>query len=317
MKLATSTGDFSHYFGSVADKVRALGGTKFKNINLELTGQTPALFGGDDDWRAWAEELALAKEEAGVSYVVAHAPCLHNPIVNEAGELLANDWYKSNILAIRRSIEMCHLLGIPRIVIHACASASLSEDAFIRYNKRFYSEFFDLMEKYDITVMTENWDNNATHFSTGKEMRAFIDEINHPLFAACWDTAHGNICPKARAIGQYENLVALGDKLKGLHISDNFGDTHHHSWPFAGVINFDSVMQALTDVRYDGYFTFEASYTLLHQNNLPYNRKAWEHKGEVVTRLLNPSVALKQKAVDLLFETGKYILESYGCFEKN
>ena len=317
MKLATSTGDFSHYFGSVADKVRALGGTKFKNINLELTGQTPALFGGDDDWRAWAEELALAKEEAGVSYVVAHAPCLHNPIVNEAGELLANDWYKSNILAIRRSIEMCHLLRIPRIVIHACASPSLSEDAFIRYNKRFYSEFFDLMEKYDITVMTENWDNNATHFSTGKEMRAFIDEINHPLFAACWDTAHGNICPKARAIGQYENLVALGDKLKGLHISDNFGDTHHHSWPFAGVINFDSVMQALTDVRYDGYFTFEASYTLLHQNNLPYNRKAWEHEGETVTRLLNPSALLKQKAVDLLFETGKYILESYGCFEEN
>ena len=44
----------------------------------------------------------------------------------------------------------------------------------------------------------------------------------------------------------------IGDKLKGLHISDNFGDSHHHSWPFAGIINFDSVMQGLVDVNYDG-----------------------------------------------------------------
>jgi sugar phosphate isomerase/epimerase len=104
--------------------------------------------------------------------------------------------------------------------------------------------------------------------------------------------------------------------LKGLHISDNFGDVHHHSWPFAGVVNFDSVMQGLLDVSYDGFFTFEASYTLLHQNNLPYHREPWEYKGEEVTTLLNPSVELKKKAVDLLYETGKYMLESYHCFEE-
>ena len=317
MRLATSTGDFSCYFSSVADKVKALKDTKFKYINLELTGQVPALFAeGDDAWRAWAEELAEARDMAGVKYVVAHAPCLHHPVVDEAGELVKNGTYKANVRAIRRSIEMCNVLKIPRIVVHACANASLSEDAFIRYNKKFYSEFFDLMEKYNITVMTENWDNNGTHFSTGKEMRELIDSIGHPLLGACWDTAHGNICTKARGIGQYENIIALGDKLKGMHISDNFGDTHHHSWPFAGVINFDSVVQGLLDVGYDGFFTFEASYTLLHQNNLPYNRKAWEKDGQVVDKLLNPSVALKQKAVDLLYDVGEHILRTYDCFEE-
>ena len=75
-------------------------------------------------------------------------------------------------------------------------------------------------------------------------------------------------------------------------------------------------MQGLLDVNYDGYFTFEASYTILHQNNMPYRRKAWENNGETVTKLVNPSLELKQKAVDLLFETGKYILETYDCFEE-
>ena len=108
--------------------------------------------------------------------------------------------------------------------------------------------------------------------------------------------------------------LELGEKLKGMHISDNFGDCHHHSWPFAGRISFDSIVQGLLDVNYDGYFTFEASYTLLHHNNPPHGRVAWNHNGETVKKLLDPSIELKKMAVDLLYETGKYILETYDCF---
>ena len=69
-------------------------------------------------------------------------------------------------------------------------------------------------------------------------------------------------------------------------------------------------------MNYDGYFTFEASYSLLHSKNWPYQRKPWVHQGEPVTRLLNPSLELKKQAVDLLYETGKYILSEYNCFER-
>lgn len=74
-------------------------------------------------------------------------------------------------------------------------------------------------------------------------------------------------------------------------------------------------MQGLIDVNYDGCFTFEASYALLHQMNLPYRRKAFEYNGNTVTKLSSPSIELKKQAVSLLYETGKYILESYNCFE--
>ena len=70
------------------------------------------------------------------------------------------------------------------------------------------------------------------------------------------------------------------------------------------------------DVGYDGPFTFEASYTLLHATNLPYRRKAWEHNGETVTKLHSPSIELKKQAIDLLYETGKYMLQAYDCYEE-
>ena len=316
MKLATSTGDFSFYVNTVAEKVREFKGSQFKYINLEQTGNIPELFSDNEaDWQRLAEDFAAARDFAGVEYVVSHAPCLHNPIMEALADP-QNETYRKNVRAIRRSIEICHILGIDRIVVHACADPKITNEEFYKYNTMFYREFFDLMEKYGITVMTENWDSNAYHFSTGKEIRDFLDHMDHPLLAACWDTAHGNIDGKARGIGQYQNIMDIGDKLKGLHISDNFGDSHHHSWPFAGRINFDSILQALLDVNYDGFFTFEASYTLIHHNNPPYGRAAWTHNGETVRKLLDPSIELKKKAVDLLYETGKYILETYNCYEQ-
>jgi sugar phosphate isomerase/epimerase len=308
MRLSSSTGDFSYFVNSVSEKVRLFKDTKFRYINLEQTGDaTELLSDNEEDWRRFANECAEAAKYANKKLVISHAPCLHTAIP-EAILNKENEVYQRNIRAIRRSIEVCHMLGIPRIVIHACTHPSFTKESFVKYNEAFYNEFFDLAEKYDIMLLTENWDNDASFFSTGKDMRELIDKVGHPLFAACWDTAHGNIAKEARATGQYENIMALGDKLKGLHISDNFGDTHHHTWPFAGIINFDEVMQALVDINYDGYFNFEASYTLIRQENLPYRRKAWEHNGKTVTTLLNPSVTLKQKAVDLLFDVGQHIL---------
>ena len=315
MKLATSTGDYKFYVPSIKEAVENFKGSKFRYINLEQTGTMPEFFSNNEDYKRLAEEWGKAAELAGIKYVVSHAPCLHNPVFT-AFENHEDETYRANIRAIRRSIEICHILGIERTVVHACCSENFSTEELYKYNKMFYGDILDLAEKYNITVMTENWDSCKYNFSTGKDLKNFIDYMDHPLLAACWDTAHGNIDPTARSIGQYENIVTLGDKLKGLHISDNFGDCHHHSWPFAGIINFDAIMQGLSDVNYDGYFTFEASYTLLHQNNMPYHRKAWEHNGKTVEKLVSPSLDLKKKAVDLLYETGKYILQAYDCFEE-
>lgn len=309
MKLATSTGDFNGFVGSITDKIKCFKNTKFKNINLEQTGVIPEFFEESDyAYKKLAEDWGNASTYAGVKLVVAHAPCLHVPCKDD-------ETYSKNVRAIRRSIENCHTLGINRIVVHACPRQDFTKQQFYDYNLKFYREFIDIMEKYNIIVMTENWDNAGTKFSTGKEIKEFIEEFNHPLFGVCWDTAHCNLDEKAREIGQYQNIKELNGKLKGLHISDNFGDFHHHTFPFAGFINFDSIMQGLIDVNYDGYFTFEASYTLLNEKN-PYPKKPFIYNGEEVKKLLNPSIELKTQAVNLLYDVGKHILTTYNCFEE-
>ena len=291
MKISTSTGDFTGFEEVVAERVKYFRDTKFKYINLEQTGaHTSSILCEDGDgWRHLADDWARAAEEAGVTYVVSHAPCL------DAYDTLTDENYAVTVRAIRRSLELCHMLGIKRTVVHASSNAAFSPEEFYRRNKSFYGDLFDLMEKYDITVMVENMHERPNYtFSTGAEIRQFLDEVNHPLLAACWDTAHAYRNHAAKELGQYQNMVALGDKLKGLHISDNFGNVgHHHTWPFAGAINFDQVMQALLDVNYDGFFNFEASYTILHHTNKPYSpyyRKPWEHNGETVTKLYDPQI---------------------------
>ena len=309
MKLVSSTGDFTGYVNSIEEEIKSFQGSKFKYINLEQVDD--AFLQNGEEWKRKVDAWGEAAAYAGVEFVASHSPCVN------AFSSPDDDTYQVALRAVRRSIEACHILGIPSTVVHACANTRMSYRDFWIDNKKFYRDLFDLMEKYGVTVLTENMHEFAYfHLSTGKEMREFIDYVDHPLFAACWDTAHGNLNRKARDQGQYQCILDIGDKLKGLHISDNFGDgPHHHSWPFAGIINFDSVMQGLVDVGYRGPFTFEASYTLLHAVNLPYRRQVWEHKGQVVTKLHSPSIALKKQAVDLLYETGKYILQAYDLYE--
>lgn len=312
MKLSTSTGDFSGYArGGVAEKVKCFKGTKFKYINLEQSA-SDEYFEDSDGYRSLIEKFAEAAEYAGIKYVTAHAPCVN------AFEELTDEHYQINVRALRRSIEIAGAIGIGTLVVHASTNPAFDYPEFVRQNKRFYGDLMADAEKYGVTLLTENMhDMPYISFSTGEEMRAFLDELDHPLLGACYDTAHTNLNERARGIGQYNNIVALGHHLKGLHISDNLGGTaHHHSWPFAGIINFDEVMLGLLDVKYGGYFNFEASYTLLHQSNPPKRRRDFTYGGERVTKLLNPSIELKRKATDLLFDIGEHILRSYDCFEE-
>lgn len=312
MKLSTSTGDLLKYASSLGDAVRLFKDTPFRYINLEQDTADYFLCQSDAPWQQQLEDWARAEEEAGVDYVFSHAPCM-NAFSGDRTD------YDVTVRAIRRSIESCGVLRIPRIVVHASFSPDFTARQFTEQNRRFYGDLLETAEKHGITLLAENMTDKNTFvpLATGQELREFVDAVDHPLLGACWDIAHANLSTRAKAHGQYRCIQDVGDKLLGLHIADNFGDgAHHHSWPFAGIINFDEVMQALLDVGYEGYFNFEASYTLLHHENIPYRRQPWVHNGETVKRLLDPSLELKQKAVALLYDTGKYVLETYGCFEE-
>ena len=136
MKLATSTGDFSYYVDSVAERVSCLSSSRFRYINLEQPKTLPELYEKGDSYKRLAESWAKAAEDANVTYVVSHAPSLHTPCLNLFRD--PNDeTYRRNLRAICNSIRICHELGIERIVVHACPDESFDKKQFYAYNERF------------------------------------------------------------------------------------------------------------------------------------------------------------------------------------
>jgi sugar phosphate isomerase/epimerase len=161
-------------------------------------------------------------------------------------------------------------------------------------------------------ILTENT-THATlpegrfYMYTGKEMVDFIEYIDHPLFQAVWDTGHGTT-----EGSQYDNIVALGKHLKGLHVHDNNGKADEHTMPYTGVLNLDQVMNALLDIGYEGYFTFEALNVLRAAKDGRQPRQKFERD----TRLANPSLEMQIDMERLLYHVGKHALTAYDCFEE-
>lgn len=111
MKLVSSTGDYKFYVPSITEAVKNFKGSKFKYINLEQSSSAPGfLSNNDDDYKKLAEDWGNAAAYTGIKYVVSHAPCLHNPVL-AAFENHEDETYQANLRAIRRSIEICHILA--------------------------------------------------------------------------------------------------------------------------------------------------------------------------------------------------------------
>ena len=85
-----------------------------------------------------------------------------------------------------------------------------------------------------------------------------------------------------------------------------------HLIPFFGTLNHDEVINALFDVNFKGYFTLEASSSLIKNNYWLGGRRKYKPD----TRLAEPQLFMQRKLEALLYDTAEYILSSYDIFEK-
>lgn len=301
MVLATTTSDF----GCIKDhkeRVRCLHRAGFHYVDLSMY----TIFEGDplfgDGWRVYACELGELARDLGVKFVQAHSPNTNN-LAGEEG--FADALEKTN-----RAIEICGMLGIPNLVVHAGWDRAIAErDLWFEKNRTFYQALFPTMERCGVNVLCENSTkaNMPTwyYLNTGVDMRAFIDYVDHPRFGGCWDTGHANI-----EGAQYQEILAIGDKLYGIHFNDNRGKQDEHIIPFMGTMNVDEVMSALKAIGYRGAFTFECDSPLRPQQYWLGNRRAFEGT------LSEPPLHLKMQMEKFMFEVGKCILTTHGCWQE-
>ncbi len=306
MKLATTTIDLHPFADTYEKRIELFLGTPFRYLDLGLY-----LNFLDDNYLEEAKKIRETADRCGFRFVQSHAADYFpfDPTKDQAEEILKKE----------RAIECCALIGIPSVVIHPFRPYGDTDlypegrERFFEENRKGYELLYPAMERYGVQVLIENSAEanmkGRYFFMTGREMADFLDECHHPLLRAVWDIGHANL----RGNNQYEDILALGSHLAALHIQDNDGQKDEHTAPFQGTVNMDAVMQGLLKIGYRGAFTFEANNLTLRSGGWPYKRRSFV--GEFPNRLDNPSLELKLFSEKLLYETGRYILESYGVFE--
>ena len=306
MKIATTTGDFCRYCKNDIERINELYRAGFRYIDLNMYRFTPDCDYMKDDWRDAVKALKNEADRLGMTFVQAHSQG-GNPLKADDGE-----YVKFLVDATVRSVEICAELGIKNTVAHPGMRRGLSKDDWFELNREFYKKLFPIMEATGVNVLIEN--STAVNLgekyfaNTGRDMRDFLEFVGHPQLHACWDTGHGN----CEGFSQYEQLTTLGDQLYAIHYNDNQGKGDQHLIPYFGTINHDEIINALIDIDYKGYFTLECDATLVPSNYWIYGRRKFDKD----TRLAEPQPFMRQKLEELLFDTAKYILTSYGLFEE-
>jgi len=304
MKIATTTGDFERYCNNDCDRIRELYNAGFRYIDLSMynIARPDNVYMGDS-WKEETEKIKKLANDLGMTFVQAHSPGV-NPFAESAN---VDFMMKS----LRRSIEICGILGIKNTVVHSGIKLGLSKSEWFEKNKEFYGKLFPEMEKHDVNVLVENSTKvnmgDCYFINSGKDTRELVEFISHPLIHACWDTGHAN-CEG----NQYDEILSVGDELYAIHYNDNHGKSDEHLIPYLGTLNHDEVINALIDSNYKGYFTLECCSSLIPKDYWLGSRRNFEKD----KRLAESPLFAQQQIEKLLYDTAKYMLTSYGIFEE-
>ncbi len=305
MKLATTTCDFDKVLQSYQEKIDCIceAGFKYIDLSMYVIEKNDELL-ISENWCDNAKTILDNTLKKGAKFVQAHSP---------GGNPLSENKFSVEelIRATIRSIDVCGVLGIPNIVVHAGMLKGISKEEYFERNRAFFEKLFPAMERNNVNVLCENstMKNMGDKYftNTGADIKEFVEYVNHPLFHACWDTGHGN-CEGA----QYNEITAIGSDLYALHVNDNRGGEDEHLLPYFGTMNLDEIMSALIDIGYNGYFTFEACSSLRPAKYWLGNRMAFEKNN----RLSEPQLFMQKQLEKLMYEMGVYILRQYDCFEE-
>lgn len=302
MKLVTTTSDLFAYYEdkSIAAPLKGMSKTGFKHIDLSMSHtvykDSPWLT--EDGWKKEVEDALKIAQSEGFDFCQSHAPYVNAFDSEEKISALTK--------AIENSVKACGMLGIKNTVVHPIALYGGTPKEFTDKNIEYYKQFDELTQKENVNILMENssskW-NPQCYLRTGRELKEFVDIANIKNMYICWDTGHANV----QGCNQYDDIIAMGEKLYAVHLHDNYGNEDSHVCPLVGTTNFDSVMKALIKINYSGNFTFEACSTLRRAGAWPnYRRNVSEND-----ILSNPPLYIQQMQQSVVYEIGKWMLESY------
>lgn len=159
---------------------------------------------------------------------------------------------------LKRAIECTAEAGGKICVIHPDNDKSAEENAEL------FLELLPFAKGCGIKIATENmwnWDNEKKESSfaacaTGEDFKKHIDIVGDDSFVACLDIGHAEM--RGSGDGAVNMIRTLGHRIEALHIHDNDRHYDSHQIPFSMDVDFTSIVKALKEIDYKGYFTLEA-----------------------------------------------------------
>ncbi len=263
MKLSTSTNliafrpDWVSYV-PILDSMKRLKKVGFDAIDLNISDAGKPFFRlGDNDWREWMEDVINLSRELNLPITQSHAP-FYNALIPENPK--AELWEKM----IKRAIEASGMAGVPWIVMHP---GTYPDDSYEfkeskRRNYEYFMPYLELASKYGCGIAIENMADNivktylrpsTVYCSRHVELVDLVDSFHTDNVGICWDFGHANLM----GLDQREALRYMGKRLKATHVADNSGYNDDHIMPFQGTIDWRGIVPVLTEIGYEGDFTYE------------------------------------------------------------
>lgn len=210
------------------------------------------------DWRKLVEERKAFCDANGIIFNQSHAPFSF---------AWADENIRENIAKprVEQSLEISAMMGVKIAVVHPLHWMPYlgHEDEINELNIQYYKSLVPLARNLGVKIALENmWQKEVKRKCVGtdvagfaKDHAALIDAIDSEWVVACLDVGHCSLVGEEAE----DTIRVLGhDRLKSVHLHDNDYQGDRHTIPGLGLMNWDNIMKAFEDIKYDGEFTYEA-----------------------------------------------------------
>lgn len=192
----------------------------------------------DGDWKSNVDEVGEKAAKLGIAINTSHLPFFKYA---EKDSLPLYDYYQQMVF---RSMEAAAMLNVKWTVAHMSSEAKITAD-YVR-------ELCEYATPRGLGIAIENTTMPVDSLCEAHD----ILKSEGYLIGICYDTGHANVA----GLDQRDTLLQIGDRLKMLHVHDNFGKDQHQA-PFCGTIDWTSVMEGLAEINYTGDFNYEVNPT--------------------------------------------------------
>lgn len=167
---------------------------------------------------------------------------IHTPIERQNDLWLDNPDGEAALDVYLKCVSDCAEFEIPTMVIH------LPDDDFpcTELGLDRVKKIAEAAERFGVNAAMENLRNF-------RNLGYVLERVDSERVGFCYDSCHHyNYC-------RDEDLLALyGERLMALHLHDNGGGRNQHRLPFAGKIDWFSVMKKITRAGYSGAAALES-----------------------------------------------------------